>query len=98
MAGAVTWFLGRLLSGTITQGDGDNPGLRVVQGIFTLVGGMLIVPLLVIAFFASQSALGRLYYYVITHNLIPSDDLWSLLIARTRDIRFWLFIFTLSGG
>jgi len=59
---------------------------------------MLIVPLFVIAFFASQGALGRLYYYVITHNLMPSDDLWSLLIARTQDIRFWLFIFTLSGG
>jgi len=38
VAGAVTWFLGRLLSGAITQGDGDNPGLRVVQGIFALVG------------------------------------------------------------
>jgi len=71
---------------------------RIVKGTGIALCGMLIVPLLVFLFFASQDALGPMYYCVIGHNLIPGGTVWQRLEAHLVDPRLWLFIPVLVIG
>jgi 4-amino-4-deoxy-L-arabinose transferase-like glycosyltransferase len=94
--GTVAWLFGHFIPST--KIEGVRPSSQTLLGIVGLVAGATIIPALVIAFFAGHGALNQLYYCVIIHNLGPSGDQSNLLLARMRDIRFWLFLFTLGGG
>jgi hypothetical protein len=71
---------------------------RIVKGTAIALCGMLIVPLLTVLFFASQDALGPMYYCVIGHNLLPAGTVWQGLGAHLDDPRLWLFIPVLVIG
>src|SRR5262249_53458011 len=62
------------------------------------VAGGLIVPLLVVGFFAWNGVLRQMYYCVIMHNIISEGDPWQILLQRTLDVRFWWFIPLIAGG
>jgi hypothetical protein len=96
VAASVAMILGRFLP--FSRPEVRASPREVLLEVSALLTGILIPPALVILFFASQGALSQLIYCVITHNLMPGGDPWSLLADRTRDIRFWLFLFTLGGG
>jgi hypothetical protein len=59
---------------------------------------MLIVPSAVVLFFASQNALGPMYYCVLGHNLVDGGSVWNRLAAHLLDVRLWLFIPVLVIG
>jgi hypothetical protein len=60
--------------------------------------GVVIAPLAVIAFFSWKGSLSQMYYCVITHNISATGNQWSLLVRRTHDLRFWLFVPAIAGG
>jgi 4-amino-4-deoxy-L-arabinose transferase-like glycosyltransferase len=97
IGGLVGWSLGQLLPKSKSDYPRSTPDRFF--GILTLIGGALIFPVLVVAFFAGQNALNQLYYCVIAHNLMPGEEPWNaLMVHRMRDSRFWLFVLTLGGG
>ena len=71
---------------------------QIFKGVAVAICGMLIVPLAVILFFASQNALGPMYYCVIGHNLIGGGSVWKRLAVHLSDVRLWLFIPVLAIG
>ena len=60
--------------------------------------GTLIVPLVLVSFFAWRGALSQMYYCVIIHNIAAGGDQWPLILHRMRDLRFWLFVPMIAGG
>jgi len=51
-----------------------------------ILAGLIIIPGLVIAFFATQGALHQMYYCVITHNTLPGLGKWA-----KSGLHLWLF-------
>jgi len=60
--------------------------------------GGLIVPLIVVAFFAWNGVLQQMYYCVIVHNIISQGDAWRIFLQRTLDVRFCWLIPLIAGG
>jgi hypothetical protein len=70
VAGTITWLLaGRPISKSLPA------------HILAFVGGLLVVPGAIVAYFASQGALKDLYHCVIVHNTMPGENL-GLKILR----------------
>jgi hypothetical protein len=88
-AGAGTWILAFRSQGTQLKGK----KLWQTYGLCTaaLLGGLVVVPGLILVFFASKGALGDLYYCVIEHNLLPDAN--SPLITLERFLTtVWIFV------
>jgi hypothetical protein len=96
VAAIVVW----LLQAAVPRPTGysERTGYQVISCFLAPVAGALIVPLVVIVFFASKGALHQMYYCVITHNIIAESDPQKLFFQRSRDIRFWLFVPMIAGG
>jgi Dolichyl-phosphate-mannose-protein mannosyltransferase len=87
----VLMLLGLLLAGGITVWQWKRSGgtLRtgnVMMGLGAGLAGVLVVPGLIIAYFAAQHALQPLYYCVIQHNILP--DLGGKSPLNSRQICF----------
>ncbi len=95
-AGIVVWFFRVWNEGAEFSKPRAMP--NVVACLSATIAGALIVPILVIAFFAFQGALPQMYNCVIAHNLTYSWNPWHLIIARITDLRFWLFVPAIAGG
>jgi hypothetical protein len=98
----LTILLAAVVAGTIRRID---PGLRRSSKnafsplrVVAPVAGALVVPLVVVAFFAWKGALTEMFYGVVIHNITASGDQWSLFFHRMRDWRFWLFVPMIAGG
>jgi len=96
VAALVVWILRFASSRTCSSPAKPIP--YVIGCFLAPVAGALIVPLLVVAFFAFKGALPQMYYCVITHNITSERNPWQLMLHRIWDIRFWLFIPTIAGG
>ncbi len=70
----------------------------VAACLLATVAGALIMPILVVGFFAFKGALSQMYYCVIAHNLTSGGNPWHLMIAKIKDLRFWLFVPAIAGG
>src|SRR5271165_4072286 len=66
--------------------------------VFASIIGVLAVPILIIGFFAFKGALSQMYYCVVAHNLTSMENPWHLMIAKIKDLRFWLFVPAIAGG
>ena len=102
----VLMLLGLLLAGGVAfwfwrKSGGDLKLREVVPGVGAGLAGILIVPALIIGYFATQHALGPMYQCVIRHNIVPDPgrvshfnfkkELWfpatlPLLILAAREI------------
>jgi hypothetical protein len=70
-AAGVTWFTRRNVSLTVT--DQRRSWGEIGSWIGTVLGGLLLVPGILIGFYASQGALHEMYYCVIQHNTLPGE-------------------------
>jgi hypothetical protein len=88
-AGAGTWMLA--FRSPRTQLTGKRRWQAYGIGIGAVLGGLAVAPGLILLFFASQGALGDLYYCVIEHNLLPDAN--SPLITLERFLTTaWMFV------
>ena len=70
----------------------------LMQSGLAAILGAIIVPAAVVLFFASQNALGQMYYCIVTHNLWGSAENSRGFAERVLDVRFWLFMPMIAGG
>jgi hypothetical protein len=95
-AGIVVWFF---WIGKERAESSESRSLSYVGVcLFASIAGAVIVPILVVGFFACKGALSQMYYCVITHNLSSGENPWDLLVAKIKDLRFWLFVPAIGGG
>jgi hypothetical protein len=83
----VLMLMGLLLAGGVAVWQWEKSGgaLRardLILGLGAGLAGVLVVPGLIIAYFAAQHALQPLYYCVIQHNILPDLGGKSLLTSR----------------
>jgi len=95
-AAVTVWLLRSAVPGS--RSSPKKSGYHVFASLLALIAGALIVPLLVVAFFAWNGALQQMYYCVIVHNITSEGDAWRIFLQRTSDIRFWWFIPMIAGG
>jgi 4-amino-4-deoxy-L-arabinose transferase-like glycosyltransferase len=93
-AGCVVWII---RSGREPV-EYSAPKPNVGTCVFAAIIGALVVPIVIIGFFAFKGALSQMYYCVIAHNLTSGANPWHLMIAKMKDIRFWLFVPAIAGG
>lgn len=62
------------------------------------VAGFLIMPLLVLAFFGWQGALGPLYYGIVEHNTVPGAHKISTLLKRLIEFPNLLLLIAIPAG
>jgi hypothetical protein len=95
-AGLVAWFF------RVGKERAQFPESRsltyVAACLFASIAGAVIVPILIVGFFAFNGALSQMYYCVITHNLGSGGNPWDLMIAKIKDVRFWLFVPAIAAG
>jgi hypothetical protein len=96
VAGLAVWVLS--FFHPRAQSSPANSVSYVIGAFLASIGGALIAPVLVLAFFAFKDALLPMYYCVIAHNLASAGNPWQLMIHKIWDVRFWLFIPTIAGG
>ena len=95
-AAIAVWVLWPAVSGS--RSWPKMSGYHIAASVLALVAGGLIVPLMVVAFFAWNGVLRQMYYCVIMHNIISEGDPWQIFLQRTLDVRFWWFIPMIAGG
>ncbi|HEY2122579.1 MAG TPA: hypothetical protein VGH07_03215 [Chthoniobacterales bacterium] len=93
-AGSVAWFI-RTGKEPVEYSDLK---LNFAACVFASIIGALAVPILIIGFFAFKGALSQMYYCVVAHNLTSAENPWHLMIAKIKDLRFWLFVPAIAGG
>jgi hypothetical protein len=71
---------------------------RIAKTGLATICGAVIMPIATVLFFASQNALGKMYYCVVTHNLWHSAEASRGFFERVLDVRFWLFVPMIIGG
>jgi hypothetical protein len=94
--GVVVWLLRFMIPGETSARE--KSWCHLIKCFLAAVAGALIIPLVVIAFFAWKGGLGQMYYCVITHNIVSEGNPWRMVLQRSHDIRFWLFIPMILGG
>lgn len=73
------------------QPTGKKSWKSYIVGAAAALGGLVVVPGIFLAFFASKGALGELYYCVIEHSMLPDEN--SPLNALSRFLpTAWLFV------
>jgi hypothetical protein len=95
-AALAVWLLRAAVPGS--RGSPQMSGYHIIGSLLAPVTGVLIVPLIVVAFFAWHGVLEQMYYCVIVHNIISEGDPWRIFLQRTLDVRFWWFIPLIAGG
>ncbi len=95
-AGVVVWFF--LVAKRRAGSSEPVTRSNVLGSIFATIGGALIVPALVVGFFAFKGALSQMYYCVIAHNLTSGGNPWHQMISKMKDLRFWLFVPAIVAG
>jgi hypothetical protein len=71
VAGIITWLLaGRPLS------------KRLPAHVLAALGGLVIVPGIIIGYFASQGALKPFYHCVIEHNTLPGENIGRMILRQ----------------
>ena len=95
-AGVVVWILRSMVPGETSARE--KSWRHRINCFLALVAGALIIPLVVIAFFAWKGVLGQMYYCVIAHNILSERNPWQMVLQRSHDIRFWLFIPMILAG
>jgi Dolichyl-phosphate-mannose-protein mannosyltransferase len=88
-AGAGTWAFAFLFRRT--HSTGKKPWQSYVARVAAMLGGLALVPGLILAFFASKSALRELYYCVVEHNLLPDATSSSITLKRFLTTA-WIFL------
>jgi hypothetical protein len=96
VAALVVWTL--LMAGARNRTMPSKPLTYFILCFLASVTGVLIAPALVVSFFAFKGALPQMYYCVIEHNLSSGATPLALMIQRTLDLRFWLFVPLVAGG
>jgi hypothetical protein len=88
-AGAGTWAFA--LQSRSTRLTEKRPWQSYWASAAAVLGGLAVVPGLILAFFASKGALRELYYCVIEHNLLPEAN--SPAITLEHFLRTaWIFV------
>ena len=78
LAGLIALVLWRRDGGPLRMG-------AVLRGLGAGLAGVLVVPAAIVAYFAAHHAIGALYYCVIEHNMVPSENHRLGIASR----RFW---------
>src|ERR1700732_3224947 len=89
-AAVAVWLLRSAVPGS--RSSPKMSRYHIIASHLAPFAGGLIVPLIVVAFFAWNGVLQQMYYCVIVHDIISEGDAWRIFLQRTLDVRFWCFI------
>ncbi len=65
------------------RAEGDSAGIgRKLSMAGAGLGGLLIVPVLIVLFFAAHDSLRQMYYCIIEHNTLPGEISWRRNLHR----------------
>lgn len=80
LAGVLTWIVWRAW---VPRSAVERATLgEILSAAAAALAGLLLIPLLILGFFAMKGALGPLYYCVIEHNTLPGEHTWTKLLGR----------------
>lgn len=93
--------LGAALGGTLlitrdAEWRGKKEGSLALWTLAGL-GGMLVIPLLVILYFVGVGAGHAMYYCVIQHNIIPGDADWHSVLRALSRLARWSPVVVIAG-
>jgi hypothetical protein len=79
-AGGMTWIAWRCF--VPERKERGRTHFEILSLVASALGGLLLIPLLLLGFFAMKGALGPLYYCVIEHNTLPGEHTPMRLFQR----------------
>ena len=79
-AGVMAWIAWQCFAPRSTELHWTH--VDILSSAASALGGLLLIPLLLLGFFAMKGALGPLYYCVITHNALPGDHTPTRILQR----------------
>ncbi len=88
-AGALSWSI-RWILGPRDR-EPATATTRPLLGLTAALGGLLLIPALILGYFAARGALAPLYYCVITHNTLPGSQTSYRVLHRLATWH-WLFL------
>ncbi len=79
-SGVMTWITWQCFVPRST--DSRRNHVEIWSSVAAALGGLLLIPLLLVGFFAIKGALGPLYYCVVTHNTLPGQHTPARVLRR----------------